>query len=632
MAHGHAVGGGEIEVYDSSGKNIALGKKYKIEPVTLYELLSDDGKKLTDGKDGPHDEGHCIGWTTVRRPEEKESWAALIEVPWEKGVVLLATSKFSDFRARNYRLTTNWESLMRHIALYMLPDISRTDSDRTYVPLEAHTQPRVWITPEQGAKLIIQTLPEAKVDVECPTIEDIKLNDMGSGRFEAEISPLEGKHTIKVQARTQDGSNRKSVDLEVSDRKTKYREAIDRNIQWFFRSGMVPDLDGTKGICTQRCMTWFDGDPFDGCYNDPVPFRLDNNANSAVAIYLYGEVTGDEMYRKVALNVVNNFLQYQYLDPTKASFGGWPWTFKTAKTIFLWDDNTRVAVSLLWFYAKEKNIEHLKAALRNTELNVAICQDDGTVVRHATSPDEIDKIGRKGFRDLRFQAYATHFDTWRWWWAYGMTGDELYKKFAASTTSLPQDLLGLPVAYYLGQDPAVKDKISEDLKMYLEWPSVRKYGATTSPGSAQDYVLAYRSDSGISALQGEPLTDQLYTTSDMVWRLWDAYKATGDKTCLDAFHRLADYLVRIQMVHLDPRLDGCWMRGFDIENWEYYGANYDPWYGPYSAYTGWSNSFISIALALYLLDEGFFPPKQFYKSDSPVKDILKEIRAIQPNY
>ena len=74
------------------------------------------------------------------------------------------------------------------------------------------------------------------------------------------------------------------------------------------------------------------------------------------------------------------------------------------------------------------------------------------------------------------------------------------------------------------------------------------------------------------------------------------------------------------------------MRGFDIENWEYYGANYDPWYGPHSAYTGWSNSFISIALALYLLDEGFFRPKQFYKSDPAVKDTLKEIRAIQPNY
>jgi len=88
--------------------------------------------------------------------------------------------------------------------------------------------------------------------------------------------------------------------------------------------------------------------------------------------------------------------------------------------------------------------------------------------------------------------------------------------------------------------------------------------------------------------------------------LWIAYKATSDEAYLDAFHRVADYLTRIQIIDPErPAIDGGWMRGFDYSLWEPYGSNADESWTPYCMETGWTNAIIDIALALYLLDDGF---------------------------
>jgi hypothetical protein len=92
--------------------------------------------------------------------------------------------------------------------------------------------------------------------------------------------------------------------------------------------------------------------------------------------------------------------------------------------------------------------------------------------------------------------------------------------------------------------------------------------------------------------------------------LWMAYKATSDKVYLDVFHRVMDYLVRIQVEdESKPTIDGGWMRGFDYSLWEYYGSNADSSWTAYCMETGWTNAIIDIALALYLTDDTFYPSR-----------------------
>jgi hypothetical protein len=115
-------------------------------------------------------------------------------------------------------------------------------------------------------------------------------------------------------------------------------------------------------------------------------------------------------------------------------------------------------------------------------------------------------------------------------------------------------------------------------------------------------------DLGLTYDANETISDQLYTTSFAVMNLWIAYKATSDKTYLQTFERVMDYLVRIQIENAaKPSIDGGWMRGFDYGLWEYYGSNADESWTAYCMETGWMNAIIDIALSLYLLDDTFYP-------------------------
>lgn len=51
--------------------------------------------------------------------------------------------------------------------------------------------------------------------------------------------------------------------------------------------------------------------------------------------------------------------------------------------------------------------------------------------------------------------------------------------------------------------------------------------------------------------------------------------------------RLTDFLLDTQIVSSDKRLNGAWMRAFDMDNMEYYGCDKDFAWGPYCILTGW---------------------------------------------
>jgi hypothetical protein len=54
------------------------------------------------------------------------------------------------------------------------------------------------------------------------------------------------------------------------------------------------------------------------------------------------------------------------------------------------------------------------------------------------------------------------------------------------------------------------------------------------------------------------------------------------------YRRLRDFLCRVQISSPDPRVDGAWMRAYEMDMGEWYGLDRDAGWGPYCIETGWT--------------------------------------------
>ena len=68
----------------------------------------------------------------------------------------------------------------------------------------------------------------------------------------------------------------------------------------------------------------------------------------------------------------------------------------------------------------------------------------------------------------------------------------------------------------------------------------------------------------------------------------------------DSWERLLDFMARIQIRSKDKRLDGAWMRGYDLKNRDYYACNADADWGTYCIESGWCNTWVGKAWINYL--------------------------------
>lgn len=73
--------------------------------------------------------------------------------------------------------------------------------------------------------------------------------------------------------------------------------------------------------------------------------------------------------------------------------------------------------------------------------------------------------------------------------------------------------------------------------------------------------------------------------------------------------RLMSFTVAVQIRDIDNRLDGGWMRAFDLEANEYYGVNRDKDWGPYCIMGGWVMAFLPLIML------GELGEKQIYSID-----------------
>jgi hypothetical protein len=102
---------------------------------------------------------------------------------------------------------------------------------------------------------------------------------------------------------------------------------------------------------------------------------------------------------------------------------------------------------------------------------------------------------------------------------------------------------------------------------------------------------------------GDPASDQLYTTGFALLGFHEAYAATGDAELKKAGDALAVYLARIQ-VKSDalPYLDGAWFRAFDYRRRDYWSSSADVGWGAWCVEAGWGPAWIATVTGLRMKD------------------------------
>ena len=479
-------------------------------------------------------------WPALLSLEGKTPVAGKSGITFEENRRLFATFELSRFREKNFPLAHHWERLARRIVLHLLLPGERTRHERHLLPLNLEAARR-----------------------------------------------------------------RKQADagLTASNREARYREALDRVMGWFLRSGVMRASDGTRGV--------YEG--FRSHDHKLIPvLRSDCNAETALAFLLYGRLTGKRRYGKIAENIFAFLWKrgWQDRDRSHAAFGLWKFydDFAPYAVRVYPNDNGEVGRALFLLHRYTGREQYRESALLTAEkfLQLRIhCK------KTCLWGEEINRLGVKEYvRQMEkageYAGHLFHADPGiLFLYAYQATKDKRYLDAvqATFTSRSPQDLFLLAFAFTVTGDRIYRVLLRKAVAKLAE--EQMPCGAFLPSRQALKGIKMTNRFYGLAEVDvrhaiDEPITDQLYINSKAALNLYSAYYATGEARYNRMFLKVMDFLVKIQLHSADPRLDGAWMRAFDCKNWDYYGSNGDIDWGPYCIESGWSNSWTAIALALYL--------------------------------
>lgn len=538
-------------------------------------------------------------------PPGRDIWPALLAN--DKGGVF-ATFELSKYKEKDFPLRKCWGKILKRIILFLIPKDQREQYEKKFFPVETILNKPDWATVHDEIK--IKTDRKAEITVFSPeSQEKLPVKQLKGNNLWQFIPQKEG--TYIISAKDTNGEINKQ-EIVISQREKKYKEVLDNLMKWYLESGVMPKKDGSAGV--------YEG--FRSTDHKLIPiFRSDCNTTTAETMFLYGQLIKNDSYKKIAKNIVDFLIRegYQDLNARHETYGCWKfYTNYRDYPVSIWEnDNSWASMALFSLYKWTGDKNYLDHALLTSE----------NIYRNQLLEKEVVCVSGEMLNALGAGGYRKKIESWpknigvhvpvMYVYAYKGTGDEKYLKRAEQCTRL---LLKKKISdhhlelFSLLYQATGKEEYKEKIDAIME--NVKKILPPYRMSESSEYMRKQKgvelkktnklygvAEVDIKHSSKDPIVDQLYTTSSLVMFIYAAYKATGNKEYLECFYRQMDFLARIQIHSRDKRFNGAWMRAFDYKNWDYYGSNGDIDWGPYCIESGWCNTWIGRALALYLMDE-----------------------------
>ncbi|THE13613.1 hypothetical protein E1I69_06780 [Bacillus timonensis] len=408
----------------------------------------------------------------------------------------------------------------------------------------------------------------------------------------------------------------KSKQLVIQPSKENNLEkTIEKGMNWFLTSGILPKEDGSLGIYENVHSIRSD---------ISKDFRPDCHAHTALLFYLYGKYTNEPTWIERSQNLLNYLFEagYQDTDPDSATYGFWKW-FQSPKEkpdqLFS-DDNSWVALVLLYLYRKTGNTEYKERGLL-TAYALLHTQNKNGLRPECIREKELLDHGTAYFRNSTMSSMNPHFEAIvhsTFIQAYLVSKDDTFLQTAyqgtltlldnkrdlkfmySKTAGYSRFLLSLAQVYAVTKDETILKELHEVID-YLAKNQHESGGIEERDNPDPDRYGT--EDTGVFRMNGEGIADQLYTNNFLLMNAWEAWKATCDPTVKKFYEKLVRFLSSIQITSPKLEFNGGWMRSFHLESGEYFGNNGDTGWGAYVIESGWTNAIILSGLILREIDQ-----------------------------
>lgn len=422
-------------------------------------------------------------------------------------------------------------------------------------------------------------------------------------------------------------------------------------VRWYFRAGLLvtperaPEVHGrlAAGVETEAPPApdtpagdgsnglqegYASGIRYDGSQLRRVPLRADCHVETAAVLALDGSERG----RRTAANLLDYVYRTSGMcggargNPKHPAFGlvSWGHAARAWEVANYSDDNARVMLATMLAAASLGENRWDAPLLRALLANLRTTGPQGFRSDRIDMPD-IEKHGWRHYKETPRVNFSAHHESYLWacnLWAYRRTGHQPFLESAKTAIRLAMEAFPdgwrwndtierarmlLPLAWLVRvedtsehrgwlarmveevtgrQAPcgAVEERVSGGHHEYEIPSSNAEYGTTETPLIQEN---------------GDPVSDQLYTSGFALLGLHEAAAASGDPRCKEAEDRLAEYLCRIQVrSEALPYLDGAWFRAFDHGRWDYWASSGDVGWGAWCIETGWGQAWTAATLAL----------------------------------
>lgn len=550
-------------------------------------------------------------------PEETFPVLSEIPQPEEKGGLLVATTKLSQFITARYAPAEDWSTIWAHIFEWLQPGKKNPDLKWTSIVHPGYTAGE--ILPSDIERVALKRGIDWFFNSQMLLHPDMMPQYNKPANFPV---PSAADPDLSQDWPYGHRTARMLKNVEVGDGSLGIMEGFDAKIF----------SDGSQAV------HWWN--------------RGDCNGEVAGTMALAGLELQNPKYLKTAGNI-GDWLFFKSMislgdrsDPNNPAYGlfGWNDSPQYAGTgsmdgygVYYGDDNARLILGMMIAATAQKTDRYDERILRGLLGNLRVSGESGF------QPDRLEQapLEKTGWRHFFFDkstlsslhsekksSYSPHFQANMWacyLWAYQQTGFDLFLKRAKIaiglemagypdkwiwTNGIQQERakMLLPLAWLVRVEDTPEHrewlrKIANDLLSAQDkCGAIREElgepgkGSFPPPSSNEDYGIY---ETPLIQKNGDPVCDLLYTSDFAFLGLHEAAAATGDHLYIDAEDKLAEFLCRIQIrSEKHPELDGGWFRAFDFNRWEYWASSGDKGWGAWCIESGWTQSWITAVLGL----------------------------------